>query len=94
MGAAIKEYDFTDVKYSPRSMLPLPDLLPPDLLHSLQRDVNILEMGGSNEEVNDFDNKKELREFIKIFKKQNKNGYKKNNSNTRRNTRRNKRNDK
>jgi hypothetical protein len=95
MGAAIKEYDFTAVKYSPRSMLPLPLPLPhPDLLHSLQRDVNILEMGGSNEEVNDFDNKKELREFIKIFKKQNKKGYKKNNSNTRRNTRRNKRNDK
>jgi hypothetical protein len=38
--------------------------------------------GGSSHE---FDNKKELKDFIKMFKKQNRKSYKSKNSNTRRN---------
>jgi hypothetical protein len=42
-------------------------------------------LGGSHEQVGAFDNKKELKEFIKMFKKQNRKSYKSKNSNTRRN---------
>ena len=38
--------------------------------------------GGTSHE---FDNKKELKDFIKMFKKQNRKSYKSKNSNTRRN---------
>jgi hypothetical protein len=41
--------------------------------------------GGSNKLSQEFDNNKELKEFIKMFKKQNRKSYKSKNSNTRRN---------
>jgi hypothetical protein len=41
--------------------------------------------GGSHKLAQEFDNKKELKEFTKMFKKQNRKSYKAKNSNTRRN---------
>jgi hypothetical protein len=42
-------------------------------------------VGGSHKLSQEFDNNKELKEFIKMFKKQNRKSYKSKNSNTRRN---------
>jgi hypothetical protein len=53
-------------------------------------DSDLFEVGGSREQPQEFDNKKELKEFIKMFKKQNKKSYKVKNSNTRRNKKNNK----
>ena len=47
-------------------------------------------MGGSLKPIQDFDNKKELKDFIKMFKKQNRKSYKSKNSSTRRNKKNNK----
>jgi hypothetical protein len=46
------------------------------------RPIAVGAMGGSPHE---FDNNKELKDFIKMFKKQNRKSYKSKNSNTRRN---------
>jgi hypothetical protein len=42
-------------------------------------------MGGSIKPIQEFDNKRELKDFIKMFKKQNRKSYKSKNSSTRRN---------
>ena len=47
-------------------------------------------MGGSFKPIQEFDNNKELKDFIKMFKKQNKKSYKSKNSSTRRNKKNNK----
>ncbi len=58
----------------------------PELINNnMYNDDNLLAIGGSHEQVKEFDNKKELKEFIKMFKKQNRKSYKSKNSNTRRN---------
>ena len=49
-----------------------------------------LEVGGSIKPIQEFDNNKELKDFIKIFKKQNRKSYKSKNSSTRRNKKNNK----
>ena len=49
-----------------------------------------LEVGGSIKPIQEFDNKKELKDFIKMFKKQNRKSYKSKNSSTRRNKKNNK----
>jgi hypothetical protein len=46
----------------------------------------LVSSGGNSQELSqEFDNNKELKEFIKMFKKQNRKSYKSKNSNTRRN---------
>ena len=58
----------------------------PELINNnMYNDDDLLAIGGSHEQVKEFDNKKELKEFIKMFKKQNRKSYKSKNSNTRRN---------
>ena len=47
-------------------------------------------MGGSIKPIQEFDNKRELKDFIKMFKKQNRKSYKSKNSSTRRNKKNNK----
>jgi hypothetical protein len=53
--------------------------------NNMYSDDDLQLLGGSHEQVGAFDNKKELKEFIKMFKKQNRKSYKSKNSNTRRN---------
>jgi hypothetical protein len=53
--------------------------------NNMYSDDELQLLGGSHEQVGAFDNKKELKEFIKMFKKQNRKSYKSKNSNTRRN---------
>jgi hypothetical protein len=50
----------------------------------------LLSIGGSFKPIQEFDNKKELNDFIKMFKKQNRKSYKSKNSSTRRNKKNNK----
>ena len=50
----------------------------------------LLSMGGSFKPIQEFDNNKELKDFIKMFKKQNRKSYKSKNSSTRRNKKNNK----
>jgi hypothetical protein len=50
----------------------------------------LLGMGGSFKPIQEFDNNKELKDFIKMFKKQNRKSYKSKNSSTRRNKKNNK----
>ena len=47
-------------------------------------------MLGTSKPIQAFDNKKELKDFIKMFKKQNRKSYKSKNSSTRRNKKNNK----
>ena len=58
--------------------------------NNMYSDDDLQLLGGSHEQVGAFDNKKELKEFIKMFKKQNRKSYKSKNSNTRRNKKNNK----
>ena len=61
------------------TMIPAPtQILPPNN----PKLVSAIAAGGSSHE---FDNKKELKDYIKMFKKQNRKSYKTKNSNTRRN---------
>lgn len=61
------------------TMIPAPtQILPPNN----PKLVSAIAAGGTSHE---FDNKKELKDFIKMFKKQNRKSYKSKNSNTRRN---------
>ena len=50
----------------------------------------LMGIGGSYKPIQEFDNKKELNDFIKMFKKQNRKSYKSKNSSTRRNKKNNK----
>jgi hypothetical protein len=50
----------------------------------------LLGIGGSFKPIQEFDNNKELKDFIKMFKKQNRKSYKSKNSSTRRNKKNNK----
>ena len=63
---------------------PAPPVKQPELINNNPFD-DLLPNGGSRQQVQEFDNKKELKEFIKMFKKQNRKSYKSKNSNTRRN---------
>jgi hypothetical protein len=51
---------------------------------------DLMVTGGSFKPIQEFDNKKELTDFIKMFKKQNRKSYKSKNSSTRRNKKKNK----
>ena len=85
MTSAIKEY----VSSSSTSLIPvssgtsMPLTMPPDMsLHALSPAAIMKTTTGG---TNDNDNDKELKDFIKIFKKQNRKSYKSKNSSTRRN---------
>ena len=64
--------------------IPAPPVKQPESVNNNNLFDDLLS-GGSHEQVGAFDNKKELKEFIKMFKKQNRKSYKSKNSNTRRN---------
>ena len=58
----------------------------PELINSTPYDDDLFAVGaGSHKLSQEFDNNKELKEFNKMFKKQNRKSYKSKNSNTRRN---------
>ena len=85
----------TESDFSPQPQPQAKPQLPPKDNNIIQRAEHELEIfgGNSNAEqsggyygiIEKFDNKKELKEFIKMFKKQNKKSYKLKNRNTKRN---------
>jgi len=84
----------TSMTMSTPSTLPMPSPVktpappvkqPETINNNMYNDDDLLSFGGSRQQVQEFDNKKELKEFIKMFKKQNRKSYKSKNSNTRRN---------
>jgi hypothetical protein len=97
MSSAIKEYDsgsssssasanipsLTPVSLGPSVSAPPPTIPVPIQMFPPNNVATVPPItGGSSHE---FDNKKELKDFIKMFKKQNRKSYKTKNSNTRRN---------
>lgn len=97
MSSAIKEYE-SSTSTSSASLanvapvsLGTPSVSAPPLTNMpvpidfLRKNKLVLAGGVSGGSPDEFDNNKELKEFIKIFKKQNKKSYKSKNSNTRRN---------
>lgn len=68
--------------FSPFSQQKFPTIPVPIQMLPQHRPIAVGAMGGSPHE---FDNNKELKDFIKMFKKQNRKSYKSKNSNTRRN---------
>ena len=90
----------TESDFSPQPQLEPKPHLPPKDNNIIQRSENELEIfgGDSNAQqsggyfgiLEKFDNKKELKEFIKMFKKQNKKSYNLKNRNTKRNKKDNK----
>ena len=78
MTSAIKEY----VSSSSTSMIPVSfGTSPVASPAAIAKPIT----GGTNDNDNDNDNDKQLKDFIKMFKKQNRKSYKSKNSNTRRN---------
>lgn len=69
------------------SASPLSEPAPKPVIDNFSSDS---EVGGSIKPIQEFDNNKELKDFIKMFKKQNRKSYKSKNSSTRRNKKNNK----
>ena len=70
---------------TPRLVKQAPELINNNNIASVEDDDLFAEIGGSHKLSQEFDNNKELKEFNKMFKKQNRKSYKSKNSNTRRN---------
>jgi hypothetical protein len=98
MSSAIKEYQFVIGSASntnPLAITSLPNTLPPlNMANTVAPQPPAIvdtrltnSFGGTQKHESDYDNKKELKDFNKMFKKQNKKSHKANNSNTRRNKR-------
>ena len=69
---------------TPRLVKQAPELINNNI-SSVEDDDLFVGIGGSHKLSQEFDNNKELKEFNKMFKKQNRKSYKSKNSNTRRN---------
>ena len=71
---------------STSTLTPAPNLVTQKTPINTASVQKLVSSGGNSQELSqEFDNNKELKEFIKMFKKQNKKSYKSKNSNTRRN---------
>jgi hypothetical protein len=90
MTSAIKEYESGSSTRSTSLASVAPVSIVPTIPVPIQmlpqtRPIPVGASGGSGGSPHEFDNNKELKDFIKMFKKQNKKSYKSKNSNTRRN---------